>query len=155
MLPNYPVHSFEDARLVVFGYTQRWRVEEFHKTWKSVCGIEDTLLAEATRIVIWAVILAAVAMRIERMKYLARMSPDAPASEELTQAEIDTVIGLTQPKGYKRGDMPTIGLAVRWIADLGGYTGKSSGGPPGSIVIGRGLMWMAPAMKLVEKNDEN
>jgi hypothetical protein len=155
LLTNYPVSSFEDARLVVFGYTQRWRVEEFHKTWKSVCGIEDTLLAEATRIVIWAVILAAVAMRIERMKYLARMSPDAPASEELTQAEIDTVIGLTQPKGYKRGDMPTIGLAVRWIADLGGYTGKSSGGPPGSIVIGRGLMWMAPAMKLVEKNDEN
>ena len=35
--------------------------------------------------------------------------------------------------------VPTIAQAVRWIADLGGYTGKSSGGPPGSTTIGRGL----------------
>jgi hypothetical protein len=33
----------------------------------------------------------------------------------------------------------TIGAAVEWIARLGGYTGKSSGGPPGAITIGRGL----------------
>jgi hypothetical protein len=35
--------------------------------------------------------------------------------------------------------VPTIAQATRWIADLGGFTGKSSGGPPGSITIGRGL----------------
>jgi hypothetical protein len=147
MLTNYAVSTFEDARLVVFGYTQRWRVEEFHKTWKSVCGIEDTQLEEGAHIVRWAVILAAVAMRVERLKYLARATPDAPASEELSQLEIDAIIGLKKPKGFNLGDMPTIGLAVRWIADLGGYTGRSSGGPPGSIVIGRGLMWIAPAIE--------
>ena len=26
-----------------------------------------------------------------------------------------------------------------WLAELGGYTGKSSGGPPGTITISRGL----------------
>jgi hypothetical protein len=155
LLTNYPVYTFEDARLVVFGYTQRWRVEEFHKTWKSVCGIEDTQLEEANHIIIWAVILAVVAMRVERLKYLARATPNAPASEELSQLEIDTIIGLKKPKGFKRGDMPSIGLAVRWIADLGGYTGRSSGGPPGSIVIGRGLMWIAPAVDFVRNMNEN
>jgi hypothetical protein len=155
LLTNYPVSTFEEARLVVFGYTLRWRIEEFHKTWKSVCGIEDTLLEDGDHIVRWAIILSSVAMRVERLKYLARMTPEAPASEELSQAEIDTIIGLKKPKGYKMGDMPTIGLAVRWIADLGGYTGRSSGGPPGSIVIGRGLFWIAPAVQLARSYVEN
>jgi hypothetical protein len=155
LLTNYPVSTFEDARVVVFGYTQRWRVEEFHKTWKSVCGIEDTQLEDGDHIARWAIILSSVAMRVERLKYLARVMPDAPASEELSQPEIDAIIGLKKPKGYKLGDMPTIGLAVRWIADLGGYTGRSSGGPPGSIVIGRGLMWIAPAVEFARKMNEN
>lgn len=155
LLTNYPVSTFEEARLVVFGYTQRWRIEEFHKTWKSVCGIEDTQLEDGKHIIRWAIILSAVAMRVERLKYLARATPDAPASEELSQPEIDAIIALKKPKGYKLGDMPTIGLAVRWIADLGGYTGRSSGGPAGSIVIGRGLAWIAPAVVLARKMNEN
>jgi hypothetical protein len=146
LLTNYPVKTFKDACLVVYGYTQRWRVEEFHKTWKSVCGIEETLLEESSRIIKWAIIMSAVAMRIERLKYLARNTPEAPATEELTSQEIDTLIHLRQPKGYQPGDIPTIAVAVRWIADCGGYTGKSSGGPPGSIVIGRGLFYVAPAV---------
>jgi hypothetical protein len=120
-----------------------------------VCGIEDTQLEDGDHIVRWAVILSAVAMRVERLKYLARMTPDAPASEELSQPEIDAIIGLKKPKGYKLGDMPTIGLAVRWLADLGGYTGRSSGGPAGSIVIGRGLMWIAPAIEYARNTSEN
>jgi hypothetical protein len=51
--------------------------------------------------------------------------------------------------------VPTIGLAARWIADLGGYTGRSSGDPPGSIVIRRGLFWIAPAVLLAKKRYEN
>jgi hypothetical protein len=35
--------------------------------------------------------------------------------------------------------VPTIAQATLWLAELGGYTGKSSGGPPGSTTIGRGL----------------
>ena len=45
--------------------------------------------------------------------------------------------------------IPTIAQAVRWIADLGGYTGKSSGGPPGSITIGRGLERLRYGVKAV------
>jgi len=32
---NYPVATFEDATLVIENYAKRWRIEDFHKTWKS------------------------------------------------------------------------------------------------------------------------
>lgn len=150
LITNYEVRTFEDACLVVFGYTQRWRIEEFHKTWKSTCGIEDSQLRDAGRIKLMAIILASVAMRIERLKYLARKNPDLPATVELTRHEIDAIILQRKPKGYNRGMTPSIALAVRWVADLGGYIGKSSGGPPGSIVIGRGLRYIQGAVDVLE-----
>lgn len=59
-------------------------------------------------------------------------------------------IVLRKPKGYQRGDIPPIGEVVRWAADLGGYVGKSSGGPPGTIVLGRGLYNLREAANLME-----
>jgi hypothetical protein len=45
MLTMFPVQDFADARLVVMGYTQRWRVEQFPRAWKSgQCGVEKTQL---------------------------------------------------------------------------------------------------------------
>lgn len=155
LLTNYEVKNFDDARLVIFGYTQRWRIEEFHKTWKSTCRVEDSQLRDAGRIKLMAIILASVAMRIERLKYLARTSPDLPATVEFNQYEIDAIILQRKPKGYRRGSTPPIGLAVKWLADLGGYTGKSSGGPPGSIVIGRGLRYIQGAVDVLETLSQN
>lgn len=45
---------------------------------------------------------------------------------------------MRQPRGIKLGHVPTLGQAVRWVADLGDYFGPSNG-PPGPTVIGRGL----------------
>lgn len=145
LLTNMAVESFDDARLVVYGYSLRWRVEEFHKAWKSVCRVEQSQL-EVLSFKIWATVLASVAMRIERLKHLARNEPDAPATVELTELELKAIIALKTndryppPKDYTPGKLPTISQAVRWIAELGGYVGaKRSGGPPGTVVIGRGL----------------
>lgn len=151
LLTTFNVQTFEHACVVIYGYAQRWRVEEFHKTWKSTCGIEDTLLEEASRVIKWSVIMSAIAMRIERLKYFARKSPNQPATEEFTRNEIDAAIILRAPDGYTLGDTPPISLVVRWVADIGGYTGKSSGGPPGSIVIGRGLKEIASWAKHLTK----
>jgi len=155
LITNYTVKTFKDARLVVFGYTQRWRIEEFHKTWKSTCRIEDSQLRDVRRIGLLAIILSSVAMRIERLKYLARNEPKLPATVEFTRHEIDAIIIQRKPKSYKPGMTPTIALAVRWAADLGGYIGKSSGGPPGAIVIGRGLRELKGAVHVLEYMKEN
>lgn len=140
LLTTAPVESFADALAVIDGYTARWRIEEFHRAWKrGVCNVEDTQLRSRQAIIKWATLHAAVAARAIRLAYLARERPDESASIEFTQWEIDAVIALLRPKGAKRGEVPSLGQMVRWIADLGGYVGKSSGGPPGPTVIARGL----------------
>lgn len=154
LLTTCPVQTLRDAALVIFGYTTRWRIEEFHRAWKTgVCHIEDTLLEERDHIERWATIQASVAVRILRLTYLARTQPDLPATEELSRPEIDAVILMRKPKGTKRGATPTVGQITRWIADLGGYTGKFSGGPPGFIVIGRGLRRVEPAAMVLSDGE--
>jgi hypothetical protein len=150
LLTNHPVSTLEDATAIVSSYCQRWRVEDFHKAWKSGhCNVEDTQLREMNHVLRWAPMLAAIAMRVERLKHLARTQSDLPASVELSEIEIDA-LRAAKTRIKKRtetipSEMPSIGEAVRWIAELGGYTGKSSGGPPGSITIARGferlLIW--------------
>ncbi|MRG96682.1 transposase [Polyangium spumosum] len=157
LLTNHPITTLEDACLVVFGYTQRWRIEEFHRTWKQGgCNVEATQLQTSEHVKRWATLLAAVAMRIERLKYLSRNQPDLPATEELSRYEIDALI--LKRRKRKNPGIPdgilTIGIATQWIAELGGYTGKSSGGPPGSITIGRGLERLAPVAETLQQLDE-
>ena len=144
LLTNAPIDSLGAARAVVEAYSMRWRIEEFHRTWKTGgCNVESTQLRSRDAVIRWATILAVVATRVERLKRLGREQPDKPASDELTDVEIQVLIALKR-RDKKRTErvpdgVPTMAQVTRWIADLGGYTGKSSGGPPGSITIGRGL----------------
>ena len=154
LLTNATVHTFEKAQHVIWGYTQRWRIEEFHKTWKTGnCEVEQTQLRSQRAVCVWATLLAAVAIRIERLKLLSRTAPEQPASIELKPHEIRALI-LLKRQLRKRTEvipdtMPTIGPATLWIAQLGGYMGKSSGAP-GSITMGRGLDRLWPAAHLLK-----
>jgi len=155
LLTTADVTTFEQAAAVVRGYTMRWRIEEFHRTWKSGgCNVEASQLRSRDALVKWATLLASVAARIERLKRLAREQPDLPATEELSRDEIDAVIALGELKGRKAGDTPTLGQVVHAIARLGGYTGKSSGGPPGATVLTRGLADVAVAVKVLRLQRE-
>jgi hypothetical protein len=153
LFTNYPVATLEDALLVVRGYAQRWRVEECHQSWKSgVCDVEQTQLHSANAVKRWAIILATTAARVERLKRLARTQPSAPATIEFTQLEVRALLLLkseTKKRNEQLPPMPTIAQAVRWVAELGGYTGRSSGGPPGAQTIRRGLEYLKPAAKML------
>jgi len=142
LLTNKPGATLADAKLVVFGYSTRWRIEEVHKTWKSVTKVEASGLQSLNGFTLWATILFSIAIRIERLKYFAREQPDAPATAELEQHEVDAlhVLRGSATTGKRVPPLP-IGLAVRWIADLGGYMNPRKG-PPGSITIARGLQYL-------------
>jgi transposase-like protein/transposase Tn5 family protein len=158
LLTSHPIAKSSDLELIVYSYVQRWRIEELHKTWKSgSCRVEDTQLRTKSRVIKWATIMAAVASRIERIKRLSREQPDAPASLILSSAETRALIILKRIQ-KKRTEtipdaVPTMAQAVRWIADLGGYTGKSSGGPPGSITIRRGMDRIAPLALAIQAGE--
>ncbi len=140
LLTTLPVATFAQARAVIAAYTRRWRIEEFHLAWKSgACGIELSWLRQREHFFKWATLLSAVAARLERIRLLSRTEPGRDALDEFTQDEIDAAIALRKPKGISLGARPTLGEMTRWVADIGGYTGKSSGGPPGIRVIARGF----------------
>lgn len=139
---NVPVFTAEHARCILESYQSRWRVEEFHRTWKQgECNVEDAQLRSVEAITKWATILAAVATRIERVKYLSRNTPDVPAAIEFAAEEIEA-LKLDQRRRQRRRrrlpEMPTISQATRWAAELGGWIGDQNG-PPGSITLARGL----------------
>jgi Transposase DNA-binding/Transposase DDE domain len=139
LLTTHPIRTRAQVLEVVRSYCLRWRVEEFHRVWKrGLCRVEDTQLRSRDAIFKWATLLATVATRAMRLTQLARTTPDVPATSELTKTELEALLALREPKGVKSGDIPTLAQAVRWIADLGGYTGPWNG-PPGATVIGRGL----------------
>jgi nucleotide-binding universal stress UspA family protein len=140
LFTTVPVKSFADARSVLHAYTMRWRIEEFHRTWKrGLCNVEDSQLRSVEAVTKWAIILAAVAVRANRLTRLRDTDPNVPATTEFSRLELDAIVLLRRPKGVALGYTPSLVTAIRWVADLGGYTGKSSGGPPGPAVIGRGL----------------
>jgi hypothetical protein len=140
LLTTGEVKSFEDACAVIDGYARRWTIEEFHRVWKSgACNVEKAQLRACDHIERWARILASTAMRLLRITKRARTEPDLPATVEFTEPEIDAIILARKPSNRDVGREPTLAEVVRWVADLGGYTGKSSGGPPGVQVITRGM----------------
>jgi hypothetical protein len=144
LLTNREVGTVDQMHEVVFGYAQRWRIEEFHRTWKSgTCDAEAMQLRSVEAATKWATLLAAVAVRTEKLKLLSRQKPNRPAKEEFTAIELQAIalvrFGAAAHKHLGRGTEPTLQQVVHWVAEIGGYTGKSSGGPPGSITISRGL----------------
>ena len=151
LLTTRPVRHFTDAKLTIYGYSQRWRVEEFHKAWKTgACNVEDLQLRSERAIRGWATVLAADAMRMLRMTYLAREEPSRPATDEFTRDEIHAVY-LAMSKSWDEKRIPTIGKLVAWIADIGGHSGKASGAHAGVIVLARGWDRVAPLVPVVTR----
>ncbi len=132
-----------DKRKVSDKETQRWLDE--------ACRVEENQLQSPEAVKKWATILAAVAVRVERIKLLSRREPERPATDEFSPLELRALVLLRFGKPGKaklaHGAVPTLGEATTWLAQIGGYTGKSSGGPPGSVVLARGLETLAVAVR--------
>ena len=156
LLTNRTIETTESLTEVIFGYSMRWRIEELHRTWKTgACRVEDTQLRSTSGVIKWATILIAVAVRIERIKQLAREQPDLPAADEFSPLEIKAAsllrFGKAGKNRQKGAAPPTVAEVTLWIAQIGGYTGKSSsGGPPGSITLARGLNDVRAAVQALE-----
>lgn len=155
LLTNRPIVTREQVDAIVGGYAERWKIEELHRVWKSgACRVEETQLRSAARVIKWAILSVATAARIERLRMLARTEPDSSSRVELTEHEVHALI-LLKRKYAKRNehipdDTPSIGDAVRWLAQLGGHAGRPSSGAPGAVTIRRGLAFVAPVAIALE-----
>ena len=142
------IKTASDAAAVVGIYTCRWTIEDFHRVWKrGGCNVEKNQLRSKNAVIKWASVNSVVAARAEHLKRRSRSEPDAPASSEFSADELKALRLAKMQQKAKTEKLvdgePTLGQAVRWVADLGGYIGSKSSGLPGATVISRGLEHLA------------
>lgn len=139
------VTSVEIARLaealeLVDWYCCRWRIEEYHRTLKTGCRIEERQLEEVDRLRKLLVCYSIVSWRLLWLTYTARKTPGDSCERVLNRAEWEVLCVQTDPQHRLPSEPPTLSAAVRLIGRLGGHLGRKGDGPPGTQTLWRGLM---------------
>lgn len=136
LLTTEVVDTVEMADTILRWYTYRWRVEEYHKIFKSGCQIERYRLAAGGMKTMLG-FLSVIAVELLQVTYLHRTQPDAPALEILNPIQIEVLkAGTSKP-------LPstfTIAWAVESVAALGGYLEHRRKTPIGIQVLWRGWL---------------
>jgi transposase-like protein/transposase Tn5 family protein/DDE family transposase len=138
LVTTVEVNDLEGALEKVDWYKKRWGIEEYHRTIKSVCRIENRQLADRT---VWENCLAidlVVAWRIEHIKKISRESPQAPCRIAFDENEWQALFVLKNPTQPLPSIAPSMHQMTRWTAELGGFLGGKNENP-GSTTLGRGL----------------
>ena len=139
LITNIPTESFEDAVTRIQWYTQRWKIETFHRTLKSGCGIEELQSDSADKLMKLIAIYSIIALQIMFLGYLGRSHPDESCEICFTKDEWIVLYRVANKTRMLPEKPPTILDAVVMIAKLGGFLGRKSDGFPGVTVIWRGL----------------
>ena len=139
LITNVATESFEDAVTRIQWYTQRWKIETFHRTLKSGCKVEELQSESAEKLMKLIAIYSIIAMEIMQLSYVARTRPDESCEICLTEDEWKILYRVVNKTKTIPSSTPTIKEAVVMIAKLGGFLARKSDGFPGVTVIWRGL----------------
>jgi len=148
LLTTLPATNLEEgARLLRF-YSYRWRIERFHFTLKSGCGVEKLELQTESRLEKAIAVYAMVASRIVHLLYQSRKTPDAPASVAFTDDEWKALYVVTHKSSNVPRRPPPLSTAVIWVARLGGFLARRGDGDPGVKSLWRGLRKLETATSM-------
>lgn len=147
LLTTHEIGSFEDAYQIIEWYSQRWTIEQVHRLLKNKgFQIEDSELESGWAIRKLCVLMLSAMLRIFQMN-MAYNEPEGgqPLKEVFTAEEIKCLIDINErlkgstTKLQNNNDNNKLKWATWIIARLGGWKGYDSQGPPGLIVLKRGL----------------
>ena len=137
LITNLPVTCKADAICMLDWYSLRWNIETFHKVLKSGCRAEDSKLRTAERLANLIAIMCILAWRVMWLTKTNRVSPDLSATLVFTDTEIKLLEHLIPAEnGNKKA---TVGDFLTKLARLGGYLNRKRDGPPGNMVLWRGM----------------
>jgi hypothetical protein len=139
LLTSVPVRSFAAAVEKLAWYTQRWGIEIFHKTLKSGCKVEERQLGSADSIQACLAIDMVVAWRVYHLAKLGRETPDVPCTVFFEDAEWKALLTFVTEQPVVDGSPPSLRDAMRMVAGLGGFLGRTSDGEPGTKSLWLGL----------------
>jgi hypothetical protein len=137
---SFEIARLEEALELIDWYCCRWRIEEYHRTLKTGCRIEESQLEEADRLRKLLVCYSIVSWRLLWLTYEARKSPTDSCERVLKRAEWEVLCVQTDPQHRLPTEPPTLSAATSMIGRLGGHLGRKGDGPPGTQSLWRGLM---------------
>ena len=133
LLTTEPVASAQEARQVVRYYELRWRIEDYHKAWKSGVGVERQRFQSAANLQRMLVITAFLAVRLLQLREILdtpKDNPQASCAAILSEDEWKVLWVSTQSS-----TPPSMAPSIRWaclaVAKLGGFTDTKRTGRPG------------------------
>jgi len=133
------VETVDDAIERVQWYSCRWGIEVWHRILKSGCRLEARQFQKAERLRRALALSSVLAWRIFYATMLARAIPEAPCSVLLEPDEWQALYCAIHRVPTPPVEPPTLGQAVTWIAQLGGFVGRRRSDCPGPEVIWRGF----------------
>ena len=139
LITNVPTEDFETAVTRIKWYTQRWKIETFHRTLKSGCKVEEIQSETAEKLMKLITIYTIIALHIMYLCYVARICPEVSCEICLTETEWKILYRVANKTKELPDKAPTMEEAVIMIAKLGGFLARKSDGHPGVTVIWRGL----------------
>jgi hypothetical protein len=139
LLTTLRVEAFEDAVRCAEYYAVRFMVERFHTVLKSGCRIERRQLQTADRLQCCLALAAIIAWRVMALTLLGRAGPDLPCTALFAAWAWQALYCFAHKTRQPPAAPPSLAEAVRLVARLGGVLGRRRAGPPGVVVLWRGM----------------
>jgi hypothetical protein len=143
LLTTLLVSSFVAAGVCVGYYSYRWLIEQYHFVLKTGGGVEQLQLQAEDRLERAVATACLVAIRLLWLTYLAREQPEAPCTAVFAPAEWQALVCTWTHTPVPPATPPTLREAVRLVALLGGFLGRTGDGEPGPRTLWRGLTRLA------------
>jgi len=136
LFTSEPIDTLAGATRVLSDYGHRWRIEDFHKAWKSGTRVEKLRMQWAANLERMAVVSAFIAVRLLQLREVLEFSqadsdkgesagqrvPNVSCAGVLDEAEWQ-VLWMTQKGKHKRPpkEAPSLRWAYEAVAKLGGW----------------------------------
>jgi hypothetical protein len=146
LLTSEPITHFEEARKIARYYELRWKIEDFHKAWKSGVGAEDQRMQSAENLEKMVVILSFVAVRLLQLKeHFEQRGQIIPSEQE--QVPCNTILSEIEWKilwkAIEKKEFPKMIPSAAWaykaIAKLGGWSDSKRNGKAAWATVWKGF----------------
>ncbi len=148
-----PINTAEDAQQLVRYYELRWRVEEFHKTWKTDgTEVEELRLQHCNNIKRIAIIKAFIAVRLMQLQNLAQDSQLAKEMSCTTYVKTMTwkLLWVKVEKNPLPEHVPSLHWFYYAIAKLAGWYDSKRNGRVGVKALWQGWLKLAEMVESAE-----
>lgn len=144
LFSSLPVSSFDESWAVIEYYEKRPVVEDFHKSLKTGCRVEERQYETSERLEAITGLLSIAAVRLLQLRSTARQTPERPA-EEVVPRHWVTVLSALRGR-----PIVTVRDFFRQLAGLGGHMLRKCDGEPGWITLWRGFEKLHLALRAID-----